>query len=1255
MNRGELRNLWTNVNRNSSIRKHNHRGAIRSRAELIFASALVVAAGSHLASGSTASWIGTDSANFSDTANWSLAGGISGVTAANLQFGATGNTSPVNDLTSQTWSSLNFLSGAQAFDLTGNGFTLDASSVSSIINSSTSLQTIGVPVTLSGSRGVDAAAGPIAFTDGLAGTSGVEFGFASTGDGDPSGEYNTVIMDSTATYSGTTSVYSGTLQVGSAGNLPTGPIVLGNATNSTLGYLVLGDSGGPVTQSFTSITTTTNTVTYGSSIIGGNTLNATASIINPIIASGTGVTYEGIIGVSGGTASQNNVELEVGNLGTGGGTFTLHNSDYYTGGTVIANGTLVLDAGGAYPASTPLTMGDSNNDSATLNLYNSIAEVSDLTIVGSGTMTIGTGYTGTSAKATLEYNGGTNTSTFAGQIVNRLPGATATVTVGTFVEMASGTLILTNSSNSYALGTQLNGTGTLIFSPGSIGTGSVVLDGGTLQYSLSNTTDITSTQTGGLVMANSGGTINTNGNNVNFAHAITPDATGTGGFTKAGLGTMTFSADNLFAQKTTVSGGTLLIASTGGIDSSTVGISSGATLTVSGSISTSTAMGDNGTLISNIPTMEVGTLNGTGTVTLNGSTLQVDSGGTFSGVIGQSGTGGSVVVTGGTLALSGINTYSGGTTISGGTLQTGSTNALGTGPVAVASPGILDLDGNSPTIGNLSGSGTVDNVTVADSATLVITTSTSSNFSGVIQNTMGSVALSVNGTGAQILSGANTYQGTTTVNGGTLLAGAANSLSPNSSITVAGGTLDVSGSPQTIPSLTVNSGGTLNLGIGNVLTDTGTASFGGTLNIGGSPSGPSVELMSYTSDSGTFATIPTFAGYNLVYGGTELELVAIAGAANLTWNNNSGNFLWDTAASSNWNNGSSNTVFHAQDNVTFNDNNPSNTAANYAVTLDTLVSPGSVTVNNSNGNYTISGTGTIGGTGSLTKSGTGTLTLSTPNTYSGGSTVTAGKLLIAQAGTNATFSGSALVTANTLTALPTGTLSISGSGIVQLADGVTNQTFVTPNAHSSVDTSNINLTSLSITGSGTLDIGNNRIIVDYTSGNDPIASIAAWIKAGFNDGETPGAGPSIISSDIATDDTASGYSYGIGYADGADNLVAGLPSGEIEIMYTLLGDANLDGTVNGEDFSQFSSNLGASPRVWDQGDFNYDGTVNGEDFASFSHNLGQTDSLAASETGTVTGPLELSNGISLANVPEPASLGLLTLGVVGVLARRRRL
>jgi hypothetical protein len=247
-----------------------------------------------------------------------------------------------------------------------------------------------------------------------------------------------------------------------------------------------------------------------------------------------------------------------------------------------------------------------------------------------------------------------------------------------------------------------------------------------------------------------------------------------------------------------------------------------------------------------------------------------------------------------------------------------------------------------------------------------------------------------------------------------------------------------------------------------------------------------------------------------------------------------------------------------------------------------------------------------------------------------------------------------LTSGNTLTALPKGALSISGNGILQLQDGVTNQTFITPNGNSSVVTSNINLTSLSITGNGTLDIGNNRIIVDYTAGHDPIAAIKTWIQNGYEDLDQAGNLPAIISSDIATADSSSGFSYGIGYADGADGLIAGLPSGEIEIMFTLVGDANLDGTVNAEDYTPFSHNIGQSGMSWDDGDFNYDGTVNAEDYTPFSHDIGQSASLAASETGTLNGSLLAANGLDMASVPEPTSIGLITAGVVGMLARRRR-
>jgi hypothetical protein len=112
-------------------------------------------------------------------------------------------------------------------------------------------------------------------------------------------------------------------------------------------------------------------------------------------------------------------------------------------------------------------------------------------------------------------------------------------------------------------------------------------------------------------------------------------------------------------------------------------------------------------------------------------------------------------------------------------------------------------------------------------------------------------------------------------------------------------------------------------------------------------------------------------------------------------------------------------------------------------------------------------------------------------------------------------------------------------------------------------------------------------------------------------------------------------------------MVAGLPSGEIEIMLTLLGDANLDGTVNSEDFTLFAEHLGQSGQTWDDGDFNCDGTVNAEDFTVFSANLGHSASLAA-------GTLDAADGIRLANVPEPMGAGMMIAAGLGVLLRRRR-
>lgn len=131
-----------------------------------------------------------------------------------------------------------------------------------------------------------------------------------------------------------------------------------------------------------------------------------------------------------------------------------------------------------------------------------------------------------------------------------------------------------------------------------------------------------------------------------------------------------------------------------------------------------------------------------------------------------------------------------------------------------------------------------------------------------------------------------------------------------------------------------------------------------------------------------------------------------------------------------------------------------------------------------------------------------------------------------------------------------------------------------------------------------LNATNNEIYIDYAGGSDPIVTIRQYLTSGYAGGAWDGVG---ISSSAANS-----TQYALGYADAADTgNPAGLPSGEIKIMYTLYGDANLNGIVNGSDFAIVAANFGQGVTSWDQGDFNYDGVVNGSDFSLLAANFGQ--------------------------------------------------
>jgi hypothetical protein len=217
---------------------------------------------------------------------------------------------------------------------------------------------------------------------------------------------------------------------------------------------------------------------------------------------------------------------------------------------------------------------------------------------------------------------------------------------------------------------------------------------------------------------------------------------------------------------------------------------------------------------------------------------------------------------------------------------------------------------------------------------------------------------------------------------------------------------------------------------------------------------------------------------------------------------------------------------------------------------------------------------------------------------------------------------------------------ITGSGSLTVGNGATANT-VRLAANSGAST----VDSLKILGNSTLDLTNNHLIINYGSTSDPIASIAAEIKNGYNGGSWNGHG--IISS---TAGSTSGY--GLGYADSADpGNPAGLSSGTIEIKYTLLGDANLSGVVDGTDFGIVAANFNKGVSGWDEGDFNYDGVVDGTDFgdlaANFNKGASGADAVAALDA------FAAANGL-LADVPEPGVMGLGIAGAMGMMTLRKR-
>jgi fibronectin-binding autotransporter adhesin len=361
----------------------------------------------------------------------------------------------------------------------------------------------------------------------------------------------------------------------------------------------------------------------------------------------------------------------------------------------------------------------------------------------------------------------------------------------------------------------------------------------------------------------------------------------------------------------------------------------------------------------------------------------------ISGVM--SGSGGALVKDGvGTLVLSGANTYTGGTTITAGILQLG--------------------DGG--TAGKLSTTGAIsNNGSLVFKQTDTVTQGT--DFSGSAISGTGSLTQA--GSGTLVLNAANTYNGKTIVNAGTLSVSAEANL----------GNVPFSNVPD---QLTIN-GGTFQATAGFSISQTRGVTIGS--------SGATIRVLSGSLMAGTSIT------------NTTGSTVTITGGADFNPSgNNSTTFTngkWYITGGSRWLNGNNDNNsgaapgspvanFLTLDNGTYVNNGGHTLNANKGITLG----PGGGTIDTTNGAMTYNGV--ITGAGALTKLSANTLTLGGANIYAGGTNLNAGTITIAGASAklgagNVTVLGA---TAGTSLVIQSGvTDAINNSALLNLAGGGT--------------------------------------------------------------------------------------------------------------------------------------------------------------------------------------------------------------------------
>ena len=192
--------------------------------------------------------------------------------------------------------------------------------------------------------------------------------------------------------------------------------------------------------------------------------------------------------------------------------------------------------------------------------------------------------------------------------------------------------------------------------------------------------------------------------------------------------------------------------------------------------------------------------------------------------------------------------------------------------VSIANGATLDLGGNTQAIGSLAGAGTVTS-SFARASTLLIGTdnTTTANFTGSIQNGLGTLSLNKIGSGIQTLSGSNTFSGGTTISSGTLRL--------NSSSALGTGGLTIRSNAVLYPAFSGTASNAISLVGTNpvIFANVNAPVLSG--NVSNDGSGGALLIASSGRESGSH--VLTFSGNTIALGPKTLRVDGVIGGGNV--------------------------------------------------------------------------------------------------------------------------------------------------------------------------------------------------------------------------------------------------------------------------------------------------------------------------------------------------------------------------------------